>query len=476
MLSIPRHRIGVVLLSLMLLGASFVSAQGSQQQNQDGLAFVITNLFAQTIVLDNSSHAAHFSADVGGLAALGASLNEALVTQLATVPVASSSGGFTYTFDSATGTFNRASESFGPLFAERAQTIGKGKWNLGFSFISSDYDKLDDLELGGQQIEFQLRHADVNGDGTNINPNDPNFHFEGDLIGVKTSVGVDTETTFIFLNYGVTNRFDLGLAIPFVSVDLSASSLLTIDRLATGNLSPFHVFFEADSLTDPSVPGFDASLPPRSQAFFSSADSASGLGDILLRFKYRFRDQGSWALAADLRLPTGDEEDLLGSGVTQSKVFLIGSTTWGEAFSPHLNVGYTFSSGSSDVVEDLPDEYNLTLGFDVAVHPRLTLAVDFIGRVLQDAKKAVSESQTFLFCRAFPNVDPNCGVGGNALSAQRNVVTFPEDDLTVVLGAAGLRFNPVGNLLISANVLVNLTDEGLQADGLVPAVSLDYSF
>ena len=51
-----------------------------------------------------------------------------------------------------------------------------------------------------------------------------------------------------------------------------------------------------------------------------------------------------------------------------------------------------------------------------------------------------------------------------------------EGDLDLWLGAAGLRFNPTGNLLISANALFSLGDEGLQNDDVIPVVSIDYSF
>jgi hypothetical protein len=44
-----------------------------------------------------------------------------------------------------------------------------------------------------------------------------------------------------------------------------------------------------------------------------------------------------------------------------------------------------------------------------------------------------------------------------------------------VLGAAGVKFNPKGNLLISANVLFPLTDAGIRAKA-VPVIGFDYAF
>ena len=50
----------------------------------------------------------------------------------------------------------------------------------------------------------------------------------------------------------------------------------------------------------------------------------------------------------DLRLPTGDEDDLLGTGATQTKVQFIASGEYG-LFAPHASFGYTFSNGKSAI-------------------------------------------------------------------------------------------------------------------------------
>jgi hypothetical protein len=53
---------------------------------------------------------------------------------------------------------------------------------------------------------------------------------------------------------------------------------------------------------------------------------------------------GGLAAAAAVRLPTGNEMDLLGTGATQVKVLLVYSADMGR-FAPHLNAGYTWSQG-----------------------------------------------------------------------------------------------------------------------------------
>ena len=90
------------------------------------------------------------------------------------------------------------------------------------------------------------------------------------------------------------------------------------------------------------------------------------------------------AAALDLRVPTGDETNLLGTGGVQTRVYGIGSIDhW--PFAPHLNLGYTFSSEGA-----LPDtraarRNESRCGVRLVMTPRATLAVDFVGRTLLDA-------------------------------------------------------------------------------------------
>ena len=50
--------------------------------------------------------------------------------------------------------------------------------------------------------------------------------------------------------------------------------------------------------------------------------------------------RGSLAAFVDLRLPTGDEANLLGSGATQTKLSLVAGGGTGR-FSPRASLGYT---------------------------------------------------------------------------------------------------------------------------------------
>ena len=163
-----------------------------------------------------ANHAAHFVSQPAAQQIL-TQLNSGIAAQLSTFPLGSSSAGFTYTFDSALGVFNRSTETFGPIFAERPVTAGKGKFSFGVNYQKAHYDQFEGRDLQDGDIQLFLVHQDVNNDRTNLFP-----WFEGDIIRADLSVDLQNETTVFFANYGVTDRFDIGMAIPYQRLDLTA--------------------------------------------------------------------------------------------------------------------------------------------------------------------------------------------------------------------------------------------------------------
>src|SRR6185295_16199340 len=70
----------------------------------------------------------------GGTGALSENATEALYSlilgETTTFPIGSSAGGFTWSFDAGLGAPRRRSQSFGPMFAERPFTTGRGKLSV----------------------------------------------------------------------------------------------------------------------------------------------------------------------------------------------------------------------------------------------------------------------------------------------------------------------------------------------------------
>jgi hypothetical protein len=317
---------------------------------------------------------------------------------------------------------------------------------MAVNYQHGTWDRIDGRDLSGGELPLYLVHEDTNRDGSNTN-----LFFEGDLIAADLAIDLTTDTTVLLANYGVSERFDVGVAVPFVSIDMNASITASVENIATVTTpAPIH-FFEDGST---------------SHTYFESR-SASGIGDVLLRGKWNFLRgaSASAALGTDVRLPTGDEEDLLGSGATQVKLYGVVGGSPGR-FSPRASFGYTFSSGGSDFTGDLPDELNYTAGFDLAVHPRFTIAADFVGRTLLDANELVLQSRTYQFTQ---RNDPTLR------SVERSQVGTQQTNKGLYLASVGVKINPAGRLLLVGNVLIAVGDGGLQ-DSVTPVFGIDYSF
>ena len=461
----------------MLIVPAVAHAQG--EGTTDGLAGLLPELILREIVLPTPttpglSHAAHFSPLSGqGDAAdpaveIVAGFNQLLTTQLASLPLGSSAGGLTYAFDPALGTFVRSSRSFGPSFAERASTIGKGRLSAGFNYQHARYDSFEGEDLEDGSIKFYLRHREcctVGGppvppffgvietpDGSRLSP-----FFEGDVIEAALSLKVSTDTVALFGNYGLTDRWDVAIAVPFVSVSMEANVLATVRRLATEANPQIHSFRSGD--------------PNAVTQRFQRSGSASGIGDVVVRTKYRLASTpvAALALGVDGRLPTGNEDDLLG-GSAQAKFYVIASAG-GNRLSPHVNLGYTLSAGEQSATllagaRSLPDEFNYAGGVEFAAGPRLTLIGDLIGRTLIDTGRLRLESKPFQF---LPQ-----GATAPSLATFDEFSSF-RGNLNVVLGTVGAKFNPYGDLLVSGSVLFPLNDAGLKSR-LITVIGLDYAF
>ncbi len=445
----PLRRAALVLASFLALTSAGSAQTGLRDLLTDFLRNGIT--LAEPPVIGGVSHVAHFnSLDSPQFIALR-QFNDALALQLSSFPLASSAGGFTYRFDPSLG-FTRASDSFGPIYAERPDTMGKGKFDLGLNHSRFTFDRINDLSLTGGDIKLVFTHNPVP------------LYVAGDVITANLSLKVSTEITALVAWYGLADRFDIGAAIPYINVDLSARTDATIQRLATGPTD-----------NPPTIHRFPGET---STASFQSSGHAKGIGDILLRAKYQVlrNPWGGLALALDVRMPTGEERDLLGTGAWTGKALLIASAHLG-GFSPHVNGGYAVSTDPKDdrapeqraVIprRTIPDEISLTAGFDWAVDPRVTLAVDVLGRTDRNAQFVSVEQQTF---HATTNENPP-----RQVAATFPRLTTRRKDLTTWTGSVGLKVNPIGNVLVTLNALFSLNREGLQ-DKFSPLVGLGYTF
>jgi hypothetical protein len=454
------------------------------------LASILPELLGNTITLrpsnipDQPMHVAHFRPGADQLQA-PVQVNQSLLTLLATYPTGTPAGGFTYIFDPALGSLTRSSDSFGPSFAERALTTGRGKVSVGFGYQHAAYDTFEGLNLRQRDtseslnrrqrgITFYIPHTDCcrpgaaaasTPDGSRLTP-----PFEGDLIRAALALEVASDTSIVFASFGVTDRLDIGLAVPFVRVEVNASVLARIERLSTAD--------------DPSVHAFEGADPD--QRLFRLSGVAAGLGDIVVRGKYALTSGRPFGLAAavETRVPTGDESNLLGTGGVQTKVLGIASFHRGP-ISPHVNVGYTFSTKGALPNAELHDEVVATAGVDSVLTSRVTMSFDVLSRTLRDAGRMRLAEKTLDYAIAGSGTGGGGGGGGGgarpdppSVDTRRFTYSEPQfapGNLRLYLGAFGVRFSPWRTVLVTANLLFPLTDAGLR-DRVTPVVGIDYAF
>src|SRR5215467_10881189 len=125
-----------------------LAASAEAQQQAPTLSEIFEDLFgpnglvvdSEAVLPDGSTHSGHFNS---AFQSNFEQFDVALASQLANLPLPSPASGFTYRFDSSTGTFVRTSQSFGPILTDRAETIGRGRFSFGYNFQYFSFDKLE---------------------------------------------------------------------------------------------------------------------------------------------------------------------------------------------------------------------------------------------------------------------------------------------------------------------------------------------
>jgi hypothetical protein len=190
----------------------------------------------------------------------------------------------------------------------------------------------------------------------------------------------------------------------------------------------------------------------------SLSDAAAGvrvsfrLGDIVARVKYNvLRERASGlAIGAETRLPTGDEDNLLGAGEISLTPRVIGSVE-GRAVGSHGEFSYT--------VHGISRGLGYGAALTVAAAPRFTLIGELFGRRIDGLGHLTSTTV------AHPRL-----IGVDTIRQ-----TGIEETADRIVAVGGFKWNVTGTWLITANVLRPITDVGLNA-GWVPTVTFDYSF
>jgi hypothetical protein len=390
-----RDILRLVVLSLAASAAA-PAAASAQTRVVDIVGFLMTN---QAVPTEDSER------DRASAEAARDALTDALLVSLTSVPIATSSGGFVYRLNPELGTVERATESFGGFFVERALTPGHGRAAFGVSASTADFDSLDGHNLtDGSFVTIARRFTDEP---------DP-FDTESLTLRMRSS------TMTVFASVGISDRFEIGAAVPFLRFTLEGKRV----NVYYGNS------FEQASATA----------------------TASGIGDAALRAKYTVAAarSGGFAIAGEVRLPTGDELNLLGAGSAAVRVMGIGSFERNR-MSLHGNAGIVRGGVS--------DEFTVGGAAGLALAPQVTLTGEWSMRHLSELRSVALSSAPH------PTIDDVETLRLTGGPPGRNLAT----------GIAGLKWNPGGTLVLAAHLRWNLTQTGLTAP-LTPSIGLEYAF
>lgn len=193
--------------------------------------------------------------------------------------------------------------------------------------------------------------------------------------------------------------------------------------------------------------------------------TSAGIADVVLGGKWKAFDRARIRLApgVDVRIPSGDELNFLGSGAVGVKPYLAASIK--APVSVHGNIGYQWNGDSilnanaQGGKQQLPKDFFYTAGVDSdVVKNRLTLIADLLGQHYSDAPRLARPSTV------------QVPILGSALSVEPETGAYTLDNIAV-----GVKLRPVGRLIFTGNATLKLDSAGLRST-VVPLVGLAYSF
>jgi outer membrane putative beta-barrel porin/alpha-amylase len=403
-------------------------------------------------------------------------LNEEIGTQISQLPLASPASGFIFSFNPGLGVVSRSTQSFGPILTDRSETIGKHRLFIGFSYQYFDFDRADGVNL--RKLGAVYQHEPEPNLCVGQPPNAPPFFcmngeplFTNDVIATTNHIDLFVNQYTAVATFGITDRIDVSVAIPILNIRMSASSDATIHSFEPAN--PVIVPVGNNHLHQFVVPSPDPAhelVFGPSRALFSNGRTTTGIGDVIIRGKFRVlqRERSGLSVGVDVHTPTGDAMQFLGQGTVGVRPFVTYSRTGRVA--PHGTFGYqrngdsvlagdpTGTATSTKIVKaHLPDILTYNAGVDAGINRRLTVSADFIGQSLLSAARIRATTFTDFAGNILPTISASTG-------------TVNQESIS-----AGVKISPVGKLLVTANVLFRLNEAGLTSKP-TPLIGFSYTF
>jgi hypothetical protein len=493
------------------------------------------------------THPGHFASDFSTTLS---PLTGDIARQANLLPLASPSSGVLLSYDASLKTFVVSTDSFGPILGERGDTIGRHKLFVGFSYQYFNFDQIDGVNLRSVPAVFAHR-PDTTDDAPSIcnsstaAPAAQNLNgcaFVRDAIATQNSIAFSVNQYTGYVTFGLTSHVDVSMVIPFETVRMNVYSNTTIIPGSDGSFTPtpgspdalmynqnltntngspyfFHLFKDCPDTSPAAGPsglapaclnhrfpdpgwlgssysptgGLVAGTPNGS----SAVNSSSGIGDVVARVKWNAwsGEHLRFASGLDMRFPTGDALNFLGSGSYGVKPFVV--LSYKARVSPHVMVGYEWNSASILTSRQvtlnvfgapqqqnkglttgekgfMPSDFLYTAGFDAWITKWLTGAFDIVGaRFLRAGTESVAPQPFLAPCSSGCTAAPN-----PSTVSMNTLLAHPDASYSVDNASMGVKIRPfpkASKLVLTANVLVRLDNGGLHSKP-APLVGLGYTF
>lgn len=371
---------------------------------------------------------------------LSRELAKGIAIGISTAPVGGSAAGFSYELNTTTGELVLRSSSFGPLLMDRPLTNGAGVLGFGFSFQRLAFDELQGVSLrdrGYLAFDNQVLYTNENLQ-----------QYIQEFVQLEPTV-----TSFnAVLSYGLTGFLDLGVVVPIHHLELEGRRQWDWHIPKTYPIDPR----DQETFDAPSGEGL---------VLDQGSVSATGVGDLTVRAKVGMgRPAGGLGVLLDLRLPTGDEENLLGTGEVGARLAFLGAKSLGDRGNAYVNAGYSFGG--------LSDEVNYAFGIDTQLLPakQLTLSFEVLGQNIRDFFKSTTRlAHGPVNTRDFRFTPPEPVV----YDTGEPILTL--GSVNSLKGAVGAKYQLGSHVLLTGGVVFPLNDKGLQTKPS-PYVGLDFAW
>lgn len=310
-----------------------------------------------------------------------------------------------------------SNESLGGIFSERPESLGKHRMFLGGTYQQFFFSTVDGIDM--KHIPIVLFFSPLNV-----------YTVTQDRIDIRA-----TQYTGLAA-FGVTDRIDLSVVIPIERISMAA--FVKGNEYGPGG---------ATASVSEYIPG-----------------TSSGLADVVFGVKAMALDSNRFRLAGglDVRVPSGDEMNFLGSGTIGLKPYLAISVQ--ARISPHGNFGYqwnaksTLNANSLGSEQTLPTDVFYTAGVNVEPRKRWAFIIDLLGKRFFNTPRLAPATQVMV-----PGY-------GQAPSVEPRVGSYVANDLAI-----GFKMTTYKHLILTANATTKLNEGGLRSR-VVPLAGLSYSF